>query len=165
MPLLKVITYPHPVLLKVSAPVTDFGPAQQKLFDDMVETMYVEDGVGLAAPQVGISQRILVASPRAKRGEEEIFVNPEIYELHGRQLGPEGCLSFPGITAEIYRATRIRIRYQDRSGKPVDRQLRDFFARVLQHEIDHLEGVTLLDRVDFNQRQQLAAEYDAIRPS
>ena len=78
MPLLKIYTYPASVLTRKSEIVTDFGAAQQKFFDDMIETMYIEDGVGLAAPQVGVSKRILVASPKAKPGEEEVFINPVI---------------------------------------------------------------------------------------
>ncbi|HTL48505.1 MAG TPA: peptide deformylase [Verrucomicrobiae bacterium] len=159
MALLKVLIYPNPVLTQQALPLESFGPREQKLFDDLVDTMYHEDGVGLAAPQVGISQRILIVSPRAKRGEEEVVVNPVIYESRGQEIGPEGCLSFPGLTAEVMRATRIRVRYQDREGKPVDRELKDFFARVIQHEMDHLDGITLIDRVDFNQRMKLLSQY------
>lgn len=159
MALLKIYTYPHPILNKVAGPVEDFGPAQQQFFDDMVETMYVEDGVGLAAPQVGVSKRILVACPTMRKGEEYVVVNPEIYYQEGRVIDIEGCLSVPGITGEVPRARIIKVRYQDREGKYHDRELRDFFARVLQHEIDHLDGKLLIDRVDFNKRQELLARY------
>ena len=159
MALLKIVTYPNPILTRKSTPLTEFGPAQQKLFDDMIETMYVEDGVGLAAPQIGISKRILIASPTMKEGEEYVLVNPEIYESSGAQKGPEGCLSFPGISAEVIRAKTIRFRYQDRFGKPQDIEAKDFFARIIQHEMDHLEGILLIDRVDFEKRHALLAEY------
>lgn len=159
MSLLKIKTYPDPVLALKAETVTDFGSEMQKFFDDMIETMYVEDGVGLAAPQVGISKRIMIVSPKAKRGEEHVIVNPEILEMHGREKGAEGCLSFPGVSADVFRATRIKIRFQDRHGKLVEGEIRDFFARVIQHELDHLNGVLLIDRVDFNQRQTLLEEY------
>ncbi len=159
MALLKVRVYPDPVLKKKAEPLRHFGSKEQKLFDDMAETMFVEDGVGLAAPQVGVSKRILIAAPTMKNGEEFVIVNPEIYESAGREVGVEGCLSLPGIAGEVARATKIRIRYQDRNGKAHDVQIKDFFARIVQHEIDHLDGVLLIDRVDFDKRQELLAQY------
>lgn len=159
MALMKVRVYPDPVLNKKAGRLESFGPKEQKLFDNMIETMYVEEGVGLAAPQVGISKRILIASPTMKQGEEHVMVNPEIYEFHGRELGMEGCLSLPGISGEVYRAKRIRLRYQDRHGNPHDQELKDFFARIIQHEIDHLDGILLTDRLDFDKRQTALAQY------
>jgi len=159
MSLLKIRVYPDPILMKKAETVIDFGPVQQAFFEDMIETMYVEDGVGLAAPQVGISQRIMVASPRGKRGEEHVLVNPEIYETYGREIQSEGCLSFPALAVDVLRAIRIRIRYQDRHGKSVDIELRSFFARVIQHELDHLNGVLMIDHMNFMDRQKLLAQY------
>lgn len=159
MALLPIVKYPDEFLKRKAEPVTDFGPDMQTLFDSMIETMYVEDGVGLAAPQIGVSKRILIVSPRMKRGEEHVVVNPEIYESEGRELGPEGCLSFPGVQAQVWRATRIAMRYQDRFGKKHDVEVTDFFARVIQHEMDHLNGVLLIDHLNFDQRQKLLAEY------
>ena len=137
----------------------DFGPKSQRLFDDMIQTMVDEDGVGLAAPQVGISRQILIASPTMKPGEELVIVNPEIYDSSGHELGVEGCLSLPGISGEVARAKKIRFRYQDRQGRIHDREACDFFARIIQHEKDHLDGILLIDRVDFNQRQEILAQY------
>lgn len=162
MAILKVRTYPDTILRKKAEPVTAFGAEEQKLFDDMIETMYVEDGVGLAAPQVGISKRILIASPTMTQGEEYVFVNPEILEAKGREAGLEGCLSLPGISGEIPRAKIIRFRAQDRFGKTVEMELKDFFARIIQHETDHLNGVLLIDRVDFDKRQELLASYQRL---
>lgn len=159
MALLKVRIYPDPILKKKAEPLTQFGPGEQRLFDDMIETMYAEDGVGLAAPQVGISKRILIASPTMKRGEEYVIVNPEIYSLTGSEAGIEGCLSLPNINGEVVRATRIRLRYQDSFGKPQDIEAKDFFARIIQHEVDHLDGILLIDRLNFNQRQEALAQY------
>lgn len=162
MALLKVRVYPDPVLKLKAQPLSEFGPKEQKLFDDMIETMYVEDGVGLAAPQIGVSKRILIAAPTLKNGEEFVIVNPEIYESSGRQTGPEGCLSFPGISGEVERAKKIRVRFLDRYGTAQDIEAKDFFARIIQHEMDHLDGILLIDRVGFGARQELLAHYKAL---
>ena len=159
---LKIRVYPDPILKKKSEPLAAFGKKEQRLFEDMIETMFVEDGVGLAAPQIGISKRILIAAPTFKRGEEVVIVNPQILESSGRELGVEGCLSLPGISGEIARAKKIRLRFQDRLGQPQEMEARDFFARIIQHEMDHLEGILLIDRVDFNKRQELLAEYQRL---
>lgn len=162
MALLKVKHYPDPILKKKAEPLTEFGPKEQKLFDDMIETMHVEDGVGLAAPQIGVSKRILIACPTAKEGEEYVIVNPEILESSGREIGPEGCLSLPGITGDVARFKKIKLRFQDRFGKAMTADLKDFFARVIQHEIDHLDGVLLIDRLDFNKRQEALEQYQKL---
>ncbi len=159
MALLRVRVYPDPILKKKALPVTSFGPAEQKLFDDMIETMFIEDGVGIAAPQVGVSKRILIACPTMKKGGEYVVVNPEILDMHGRELGAEGCLSFPGISGEVLRAKKIRFRFQDRDGKSHEMEVKDLFARIIQHEMDHLEGLLLIDRLNFDQRQKVLAEY------
>ncbi len=158
---LKIRVYPDPVLKGKTEIVTDFGPAMQQFFDDMIETMFKEDGVGLAAPQVGRLQKITVIAPAGKKGAIHVLVNPEIYKQQGSESGKEGCLSFPGLLAEVFRAKVIRIRYQDRKGKKHDEEIKDFFARVIQHEVDHLNGILLIDRVDFNKRQELLIEYQS----
>lgn len=162
MAILKVRVYPDPILKEKAIPHKDFGPQSQKLFDDLIETMYVEDGVGIAAPQVGVSKRIFIACPTAKKGEEFVIVNPEIYDAKGTQTGMEGCLSFPGVGGEVTRAKVIKFRYQDRNGKHHDVEVKDFFARVVQHEMDHLDGFLFIDRVNFNQRQVLLSEYQKL---
>ena len=162
MAIIKIRTYPDPVLKKKSEPLTQFGPPEQKLFNDMIETMYVEDGVGLAAPQIGVSKRVLIACPTIKKGEEYVIVNPEILESSGREAGPEGCLSLPGITGEVTRAKKIKLRWQDRTGEVKTAEIKDFFARIVQHEMDHLDGILLIDRVDFNQRQEILAQYQVL---
>lgn len=162
MAVLKLRTYPDLVLKKRAESVMAIGPAEERLFSDMIETMYEEEGVGLAAPQVGVSKRIIVASPTLTPGEEHVFVNPEILEAKGRVLGLEGCLSVPGISGEIARAKLVRFRALDRQGKPVEMEVRDLFARIIQHEIDHLNGLLLIDRVDFDKRQELLANYQRL---
>ena len=160
---LKIRTYPDPVLKKKAAPVTDFGPAIQKLFDDMIETMHLSDGVGLAAPQIGISQHIFIACPTMRRGEEHVMVNAIIEKKSGTQVSNEGCLSLPGISGEIVRAKKLRLTFQDRHGKKYAVELEDFFARVIQHEMDHLSGILLIDHFKGKQREQLLERYDSVK--
>jgi len=160
---LKIKTYPDPILALKAQTVQDFGPLTQKFFDDLIETMWVEDGVGLAAPQVGVSQRIFIAVPTMKKGEELIIVNPEILDQQGRVMGPEGCLSLPGISAEVPRAKKIRFRYQDRQGRKFEVEVKDFFARVIQHENDHLDGKLFVDRLSFDERQTLLNLYQSLK--
>jgi peptide deformylase len=162
MTLLAIRYYPDPVLTQPSEKVTDFGPETQRFFDDLVHTMMVRDGVGLAAPQVGVSRRIIAAAPSPRRESVEIFVNPVITEKEGSDVAEEGCLSFPGLYVPILRARKIRLTYQDRNGAEKLVEVRDFFARVLQHEMDHLDGILMIDRVDFNKRQELLSRYGGV---
>lgn len=162
MALLKVRIYPDPILKKKAEPLTEFGKNEQKLFDDMIETMHIEDGVGLAAPQIGISKRIFIACPTAKKGEEHVMVNAQIYQSSGSEIGIEGCLSLPGISGEVARAKRLKLKYQDRQGQWQDVEFLDFFARVVQHEMDHLNGMLLIDRLDFQKRQEALAQYNRL---
>ena len=160
---LKIRTYPDPVLKKKAVPATDFGPATQKLFDDMIETMHTADGVGLAAPQIGISQQIFIACPTMRRGEEHVMVNAVIEKKSGSKVASEGCLSLPGISGEIVRATQLRLSFQDRAGRKHTIELEDFFARVIQHEMDHLAGKLLIDHFQGRERERLLTQYDSAK--
>lgn len=162
MALLRIRTYPDPILKIKALPLTEFGEKEQRLFEDMIETMHVEDGVGLAAPQIAVSKRIFIACPTMKKGEEYVMVNPDVYETSGQETGVEGCLSLPGVSGDVARAKKLRLRYQDRSGKRHDIEVKDFFARVIQHEIDHLDGILLIDRVSFNKRQEILSQYQLL---
>lgn len=162
MSILKVLTYPNPILKKKAEPVASIGPAEKRLIRDLIETMYTDDGVGLAAPQVGISKRIFVSSPNGKPGEEMVFVNPKILESSGIQIGPEGCLSLPGISGQVQRAKKIKYETMAEDGSLITAEASDFLARVIQHELDHLDGKLLIDRVDFSQRQEILSEYQLI---
>jgi peptide deformylase len=162
---LKIHTYPDPVLKKKAAPVTDFGPAMQKLFDDMITTMHVFAGVGLAAPQIGISQQIFVACPTLRRGEEYVIVNAVIEKKSGTAVAAEGCLSLPGISGGIVRAAKLQLTFQDRLGKKHTAQIEDFFARVVQHETDHLNGILLIDHFSGKKREKLLAQYEKFKNS
>ena len=159
MAILKIFTYPAQVLTQKAVPVSVFDKKMQTFFNNMIETMYTDDGVGLAAPQVGISKQVLIASPQNKPGTETIICNPVIEDSSGSQIGPEGCLSFPGVFAEIPRAQWIRLKYQTRTGKIVVEEMEDFFARIIQHEMDHLNGLLLIDRLNMVAREKLLAEY------
>jgi peptide deformylase len=153
MAMREIITLGHPTLRLKARKVTRFGPEVQQLINDMVETMRAAPGVGLAAPQVDVQERIVVVELPAD--EEEglpaelyAFVNPEIVKAsRDTEEGEEGCLSIPGYIGEVERSTEIVIRGQDALGRPQRLKARDYLARIFQHEIDHLEGVLFIDRV------------------
>ena len=157
MSLLKVVYYPDHPLTKKAKPVTDFGPALQKFAEDMVETMFEFDGVGLAAPQVGVSKRFIAYCE--PEGEPNCLVNPEIVEMEGREFGEEGCLSLPQLWASVPRATRVRMRAQDLDGNPLELEAEDFLARIFQHECDHLDGIVFPDRLDVFTREAVLKEW------
>lgn len=157
---LKIRTYPDPILSQKAAPVANFGPVMQDLFDQMIETMHTSDGVGLAAPQIGISQQIFIACPTLRKGEEFVMVNAKIESSSGKEFAAEGCLSLPGISAEIGRATQLILSYQDRHGKKMKLEAEAFFARVIQHEMDHLQGKLLIDHFIGPKREELLVQYE-----
>lgn len=144
-----VVRYPDPVLRRVAQPVTEFGPELKRTAEAMLQRMIASKGVGLAAPQVGLSTRILVLNPNGERGPDDlVLVNPTILAKAGEDTWyEEGCLSFPGIYAEVKRPDRCTIRWQDLEGNPLEREFDDFASRIIQHEFDHLEGVLLVDRM------------------
>ncbi|MCL6636516.1 MAG: peptide deformylase [Alicyclobacillus sp.] len=133
-----------PVLRQVSKPVPQVNKAIEKLLDDMAETMYHAEGVGLAAVQIGVLKRLVVVDV----GDGLIeLINPELLEAHGEQRGVEGCLSLPGLRAEVTRAARVKVRALNRRGEPFELEGSDLLARCLQHEIDHLNGILFTDYV------------------
>lgn len=149
----EIITLGHPTLRRRAHKVTKFGPEIKHLIDDMIETMRAAPGVGLAAPQVNVSERVIVVELPADEetgdpAELYAFVNPEIVKT-SRELeeGQEGCLSIPGYVGEVERSVEIIVRGQDAYGKPQRLKAYDYLARIFQHEIDHLEGVLFIDRV------------------
>ena len=152
---LKIVTYPNEILKKVAEPVREITPEIVQLVKNMIEAMYEDDGVGIAAPQVGVSKRIFIASPEAKPGTERVYINPEIISREGEELGLEGCLSLPGIAAEVKRAKKIVFTALDLQSKPIKVNAENFFARIVQHEIDHLNGKLFIDRVAFSERKEL----------
>lgn len=155
MALLNIVKVGEPrdqVLTKPATRVREFGPTLHKLLDDMLETVREAPGVGLAAPQVGIDLRATVIeypddeeNPEATMRTYELL-NPEIIKAKGSEVGQEGCLSIPGIAADVDRATFVLVRAQDRYGKEFRIKVYDWLARIFQHEIDHLQGVLMTDK-------------------
>jgi peptide deformylase len=161
-------TYPDPVLRTEAEPVEVIDQALRALAADMIETMYADDGVGLAGPQVGESLRIIAVDVCPDRNGAEIYINPEILSATGRISADEGCLSLPGLLAEVERAERVTVAAQRLDGEEVTLEAEGLAARAFQHEIDHLDGVLFIDKVDPVERlrlrgelQQLEAEYRA----
>jgi peptide deformylase len=145
-----VLVYPDPVLRRGGKPVTEFGPALRALSEQMMAAMYEEGGVGLAAPQVGIETKLLVLNPagdKKDRSGELTLLNPKITKKKGREYGEEGCLSFPGIQADVERWIDIVVSYQDLDGKEQTLTASGWLARIIQHELDHLDGVLFTDRL------------------
>jgi peptide deformylase len=150
--LLPIRIYGDPVLRRKAAPVEKIDDGIRRLAADMLETLADAEGVGLAGPQVGESRRLIVVHPPAGRGEEReeprVLVNPEVVETDGPQVsGEEGCLSIPGIYEDVKRKERVRVKALDLGGGEVELTADGWAARILQHEIDHLDGVLFIDRV------------------
>lgn len=144
---LYVVHYPDPRLRKTCARVTEFDARLAALAERMLALMHAGKGVGLAAPQVGILQRLIVVNPTGQPGDDHIYVNPAIRDPHGSVEAEEGCLSLPGVDVQVRRAQRCRLTAQDVRGNPLDVELTDLPARICQHETDHLNGVLILDRM------------------
>lgn len=149
MAILEIKKYPEKVLKQKALPVTGFDHDLQKLIDDMIETMYAAPGVGLAAPQVGESKRLAVIdiSSREDKFPLLVLVNPVIVSCEGEVEFEEGCLSLPEYTAVVKRAEKLLVKAQDRDGKQIEIEGMDLLAIALQHEIDHLDGMLLIDRI------------------
>ena len=144
---LRVVYYPDPVLKKVCAEVKEFGPQLRALTDRMLELMHAGDGVGLAAPQVGLPIRLFVCNPTREPGDDLVCVNPRFTELTGAAEGEEGCLSLPGVHVTMRRATRAVMQAQDAAGRSFELVGEDLKARVWQHESDHLDGRLIVDNM------------------
>jgi peptide deformylase len=147
MAVLKVRRYGDPVLRRRATPVEAVTPEVRRLVDDMIDTMYEEVGIGLAAPQVGASVRLLVVGDEEGRGAQAL-VNPTITAQGGRVTAEEGCLSLPGIFAQVTRSEWVTLEAQDLDDQPIAITARGLRARVFQHEIDHLDGVLFIDRLE-----------------
>jgi peptide deformylase len=144
-----ILKYGAPELENNCQVVTEFDDGLKVLAQDMLESMYRAVGVGLAAPQLGVNVRLIVVDPTAgqERGHQIILVNPEIVTQSGQQIGKEGCLSFPDIILAVERPVRAHIKGQTLTGNAVELEAEDLIARILCHEIDHLDGVLFVDRV------------------
>jgi peptide deformylase len=171
MAIREIITIGHPTLRQKARKVTRFSPELKRLIDDMVETMRSAPGVGLAAPQVNVSERVIVVELPADEEEGTpaelyAFVNPEIVKAsRHKEEGQEGCLSIPGYVGEVERHIEIVVRGQDAYGKPQRVKAYDYLARIFQHEIDHLDGVLFIDRVADPSQIHKVTEEEAAHPS
>ena len=145
----EVVKWPDPVLAKPGETVTVFDAKLKKLTDEMFESMYAAQGIGLAAPQIAISQRITVIDVSFKKNPEEklVLINPEIIAQEGKQVEEEGCLSLPEIREKVTRAEWVKVRAQDVKGEWFEVEGTELLARAMQHEIDHLDGVLFIDRL------------------
>ncbi|MQR96577.1 peptide deformylase [Fictibacillus phosphorivorans] len=146
MTILKILEHPHPVLETKCEQVKTFDKKLKKLVKDMFETMYEAEGVGLAAPQIGIAEQIAVVDIGDDTGQL-VLINPVIKKASGSQSGPEGCLSFPGLFGEVERPFNVTVTAQDVDGKVFTIEASDFLARAIQHEIDHLHGILFTSKV------------------
>lgn len=149
MAILPIFKYPNPILRQKTKPVNEFDAKLAALISDMAETMYDAPGVGLAAPQVGVARKIIVydVAPAEEKGAFSALINPKIIEAEGREIGEEGCLSVRELCAEVSRASRIVVDAQAIDGTPVIIEAEGWLARVLQHEIDHLNGILFIDHL------------------
>jgi peptide deformylase len=172
MTLRKIVTLPEPVLRRKAHSVTKFDKNFQSLIDDMVETMREAPGVGLAAPQIGLSERLIVVEYYEREEDEEVenapkkvwaIANPEIIKASEETLvGVEGCLSIPNLVGEVERHATIQVKGLNRHGKPLKIKAEGWLARIFQHEIDHLNGVLFTDRATkvWQPPQELEAEQE-----
>ena len=145
----EIVKYPDPILAKRGAPVTVFDEKLKTLVEEMFESMYAAQGIGLAAPQIGLSQRLTVIDISFKKDPEAkiVLINPEIVEREGTQFEEEGCLSLPEIRDKVKRAAWVKVRAQDVDGNWFEMDGEELLARAFQHEIDHLDGVLFIDRL------------------
>ncbi|MGA3010737.1 MAG: peptide deformylase [Terracidiphilus sp.] len=145
----KIVKYPDPVLSRPGEPVTEFDAELHKLIADMFETTYAEQGIGLAAPQVGVSKRVTTIDLSMGKNPKDklVLINPEIIFREGKQYEEEGCLSFPEIREKVSRAAKVRIRAQDEQGKWFEMDGEELLARCFQHEIDHVDGMLFIFRM------------------
>jgi peptide deformylase len=144
-----IVKYPEPILQRPTAPVTEFNDELRTLVDDMFESMYAAQGIGLAAPQIGVPLRVTVLDLSFQKNPEEklVLINPEVVFKQGKQYEEEGCLSLPDIHEKVSRAAIVKVRAQDVKGEWREYEATELLARAFQHEIDHLDGVLFIFRV------------------
>jgi peptide deformylase len=163
MALLTVLEYPDKRLRNKALPVTQFDAALQRIVADMFETMYAEDGVGLAATQVNIQQRIVVIDVSTDRKSPLCLINPEITSREGTQYEYEGCISFPTVYDRVERAAKVHLRALDVNGNAFEVDAEELLAICLQHEIDHLDGILFVDHLSRLKRDRLCKKLEKAR--
>jgi len=165
MSVLEVRIMGDPVLRQKAEPLADISDETRRLIKDMFDTMYEKDGVGLAANQVGVAQRVIVVDPRATDMKPLGIVNPVIVAAADEvDRGEEGCLSIPGLKDIVERAASVIVEGMDADGKPLRIEADGLLARVLQHEVDHLDGVLFVDRVSPLKRKLLLKRWQKVKP-
>lgn len=164
MAIKKIRTLADPVLYKVSSKVEKFDGKIRNLIRDMYDTMYEEHGVGLAAVQIGVLKRVIIIDLENSGFIKGVFINPEVvYESPDFQFGEEGCLSVPGVTANLKRPKHVRISYQTMFGEIREVEGRDLLARALLHEIDHINGKVFVDQLEVEERQNVENEIQEVK--
>jgi peptide deformylase len=151
----EIVKYPDPVLAKKCTPVTVFDEALRTLVDEMFESMYAAQGIGLAAPQIAITKRLLIIDTSFKKDPKAklVLINPEVIGRKGSQMEEEGCLSLPEIREKVKRDAWVKVRAQNAHGKWFEVEGEELLARAMLHEIDHLDGILLMDRVSRLKRE------------
>lgn len=161
MALLPILEFPDPRLRKVAAPVRDFDDGLRTLVDNMIETMYQEEGIGLAATQVNVHKRLLVLDVSGEKDSPQVFINPEFDVIEEElQDYQEGCLSVPGFFEEVSRPRAIRVRARDSQGESFELEARGILAVCIQHEIDHLDGKLFVDYLSPLKRQRIRGKLE-----
>jgi peptide deformylase len=160
---LTILEYPDPRLRTRAVPVKVVDAPLRELIDDMFETMYAANGIGLAATQVNVHRRLLVTDVSEGHTDPRVFVNPEILARDGKAVGHEGCLSVPGYFDEVERAERIRVRALDRDGRTFEADLEGLLAVCVQHEVDHLDGKLFVDYLSDLKRQRVRSKIEKER--
>jgi len=155
MALLNILEFPDPRLRTRAQPVEQVDDALRRLIDEMFETMYAAPGIGLAATQVDFHRRLVVMDVSEGKDQPLVFINPEVLEKSGSQVYQEGCLSVPGIYADVERADKVRVRALDRHGKTFELEAEGLLAVCIQHELDHLEGKVFVDYLSSFKREQV----------
>jgi peptide deformylase len=155
-----IVKYPEQVLRQRAEPLTKPDASTRTLVEKMKVAMAEYRGVGLAAPQLGVSQRVIIYQVPEEKSPLRVVVNPRIISAKGEQVGPEGCLSMPTLQGDVNRANEVVVKGMDILGRPFKRRATEFEARILQHEIDHLDGILFIDRADLETLHWLTAEED-----
>ncbi|MDI6735046.1 MAG: peptide deformylase [bacterium] len=171
MPILPIKKYPDPILYKKAKQVNKIRKNTLDLITNMLETMYAAKGIGLAANQVGVLQRIIVSDPDSANANNRdknprnpmVLINPEILFQEGENVAEEGCLSFPQVTGMVARAQQVRVKGLNLKGETVEIEAVGFPSRVLQHEIDHLNGIVFIDRMDKEAREAIRNQLEMLR--
>jgi len=163
MALLPILEFPDPRLRTRAAPVESFDAALGQLVDDMLATMYAAPGIGLAATQVNVHQRVIVIDASEQRDQPVVLINPEIISREGVELTEEGCLSVPQVFEEVQRAARVRVRARARDGSAFEREFEGLLAVCVQHEMDHLEGKLFVDYLSSLKRERIRRKLEKDR--